>query len=479
VWRRLARSDYFAWPRLNSERIGYSLGVLSGVAIAFALVPTSLKDDAVHHFTGTKPSDSAPLPASDVERQRLAERVRPAALAGDPAAQVELGLALQYGAAGEPRDMRKAGEWIRRAAGHAQGYEGKLVLAASRLAEPVPSPGRMLTDADAASQVAALRRIAPELPSDWHPVLVGTIADVLPQHYGGTHPDDQDTRDALSEAGRVGGRAYAVKAAGLDEAIATGHERAAARAQARGARAARKASATGTEDSDAETVAAASAVAIESGRAAAAWRRAQQGYASAGAIYEVERLRIETDPDRLEAFPDPPPVRAWPPPDAGLAERLKRFAWALEADYTTQRTPHELRSLARAAALAAVEREPDPGSLAGFYPARDWMNGEGAVGRFLLALRHARGDCAAALELSNKTRFRRQTGFSNITPKVSMHDMSWALAWAESAERCAVAEELRTEAGQRRLALQGMYIDKQDMASARAGVVATIAALRQ
>jgi len=59
-----------------------------------------------------------------------------------------------------------------------------------------------------------------------------------------------------------------------------------------------------------------------------------------------------------------------------------------------------------------------------------------------------------------------------------MHDMAWALAWAEVAEHCAFADDARALAAERRLALQAMYIDKADVAQARAGVAATIAALR-
>ena len=56
--------------------------------------------------------------------------------------------------------------------------------------------------------------------------------------------------------------------------------------------------------------------------------------------------------------------------------------------------------------------------------------------------------------------------------------MAWALAWAEAGERCAVAGDARAHAAERRLALQAMYIDKGDVEQARAGVAATIVALR-
>jgi len=442
LWRRITGGGFFRQQRGALGWVAVAAGALAGGAACLALIPEFTRNTLVELVTGERPGARAPLPATDAERERLAQRVRPAALAGDPAAQVELGLALHYAAGGETRDLDEAAVWIKKAAAHPQGYEGRLLVAVNRMAEPVPRSGRIVTDEDFAVKIAALRRLAPDLPPDWQPVLLG-IAGAMPCPWSHHGCGDHSGRNALAEAGRAGSRAYTVHAAELEEAAATKDER--------------------------------------NGRleqAAAGWRRAQQGYATAGAFYEVARLRYETLPERLEGFPDPPPVAAWPAPDAELAQRFWRFAWALDAEYVHERAPHAHQEVAGAMALLAMERAPDPAAIASLDPARRWTRNPRAVGRFLLALRHARGDCSAALELSNSIRRRPGTGLPNDTLRVSMHDMAWALAWAEVAERCAVTDELRQDAGYSRRSLVAMYVDASDLESARAGVAATVAALR-
>lgn len=440
IWRRIAGGGFFRQRRSALGWVAVAAGALVGGAACVAVIPEPARNNLVEFVTGERPGARAPLPATDAERERLAERVRPAALAGDPAAQVELGLALQYAAGGESRDLDEAAVWIKRAAAHPQGYEGRLLVAVNRMAEPVPRSGRIVTDGDFAVKIAALRRLAPDLPPDWQPVLLGIVGAMpCPQsHYG---CDSHSGRDALTDAGRAGSRAYTVHAAELEEAAATKDE--------------------GNGHLE---------------QAAAGWRRAQHGYATAGAFYEVARLRYETLPERLEEFPDPPPVAAWPAPDAELAQRFWRLAWALDAEYVHERAPHGHQEVAGAMALLAMERAPDATPIASLDPARRWSRN--APGRFLLMLRHARGNCSAAVEVSDSIRSRRRSGFSNVKERVSMHDMAWALAWAEVAERCADSEELRKYAGERRLALEAMYVDKDDLEQARAGVAATIAAMR-
>ncbi len=398
------------------------------------LMPASVKDTAIWLATGETAANRAPLPATEAERQHLRETVRPAAQAGDPAAQVELALALQRGAAGEARDPAAAADWLARAASDAQGHEARLLLALDARAEQVPRGGRLVTEADTALRIDGLRRVA-GLPAAWQPALLGAIGELQRTHYG-EHADDQPMRDTIAAAGRAGSRAFTVLAAQLDEAMALRDEK----------------------DGRAE-------------QADAGFRRALQGYASAGAVFELARLRDEALPERLQVSPDSQVVPG-PAPDAAVAQRLWRFAWALDADAVHERTTPGQRELAAAVALLAMERAPDPAQIASRNPAQRWAADRRALARWLLALRHARGDCLAALALSDATRGR------GTRPRASSVELAWALAWAEAGERCASTDDERRQARELRGSVESLVFDPGELDAARDGAAATIAALR-
>ncbi|MEO8674358.1 MAG: hypothetical protein ABI569_02200 [Casimicrobiaceae bacterium] len=434
---------FFGQRRSGPGWSAFLLGLLLGIALALSMTPFAVWDMATLLTTGETIAARAPLPADEEELRRLRERVRPAAQAGDPAAQVELALALRRGAAGEARDREEAAVWTARAASHPEGFEARLLLALNTRAEPVPRGGRMAAESDSAVRVEALRRLRPRLPADWQPALLGTVGEVQRTH-SGEDPDDQPMRDSMAEAGRAGSRAFAVLAAEYDEAMAI------------------------RDDRDGR---------IE--QADAGWRRALEGYSIGGAAFEIARLRDETLPERLRTMADPPAGASGPASDAAVALRFWRFAWALDADYVDDRTAPKERDVASAMALLAMERSPDPAKIASLNPAKRWFSDPWAIGRWLLALRHARGDCAAALTLSDSTRNRRRppvVGAPNWAP--SMLDFAWALAWLEAAERCALTDDERSLALERRHLLEPLPFKPGELASARAGVASTIATLR-
>lgn len=418
-------------------------GMLLALAIVVVLMPVSVRDAAVRLATGESIASRAALPASESQRRRLQERVRPAAEAGDPAAQVELGLALLRGAAGEPRDGASAAAWIDRAATHPNGFEARMLLAVDAIAGPIEREGRIQTADDRVAKVERLQRIAPTLPAEWQPALLGTVGGIQIAHYGGDTPDDQDMRDAMFAAGRAGSRAFAALAAAYDEAYA---------------------------------------LYLQGGHpelADAAWRRAFEGYAGAGATFEIARLRDDALPERLGALAVPMPGAGASAPDTALAQRLWRFALALDGDDVHERATPGQRDLAAAVSLLAMERAPDAAQIAAQNPAARWAANSWAFGRWVMALRHARGDCGAAFALSEATRQRRRPAtVSGRTPPASSLDMAWSRAWAEAGGRCAASDEERRLAQERISQVDYITLSAGELEAARAGVVATVDALR-
>jgi hypothetical protein len=322
------------------------------------------------------------------------------------------------------------------------GPEAVLLAAVDRVAAPVPSPGRLLDGNDVKTRVAALRGLQPTLPPEWQPVLIGTLAQVQQQHYG-PHPEDDARREALAEAGRAGSRALTLLAAENEEGIADYLER-------RGARQ----------------------------LADKAWQRALEGYAAAGAAFEVARLSDETLPERLGAI-QAPPTAQFPGLDAAFSEKLWVFAQALGDDAAYPHASPGQRDLALMSALIALERAPDAPQVALRNPAQRWGTGPWAMGRWVLALRHARGDCLAALGLSNATRQRRRPAVVNRSqPSASALDLAWAVAWMEAGEACARSDEELRQAREHRATLDYIRFAPGELEAARAGVSATIEVLR-
>lgn len=322
------------------------------------------------------------------------------------------------------------------------GPEAALLAAVNLVAEPVVASGRVWRAADVAAKVDALRRLRPTLPSAWQPVLLGAMAKLQRTHFG-SHPVDGAMRDTLFEAGRAGSSALMVLAAQEEEGIAHHHE-----------------------------------INGRVGLADAAWRRAFEGYAAAGVKFEVERLLDETLPERLRTLHAPAAARAVVP-DAALSQRLWRFAQAIGDDAANPHATPGQRELAVVVGLVAMERAPDAPHIATQNPARRWSDDPWALGRWMLALRHARGDCMAALDLSDATRQRRRPAVVNRDqPPASSLDMAWALAWAEAAEACVRSGGERRQVSERRANLDYLVFKSGELDAARVGVAATLATLR-
>lgn len=322
------------------------------------------------------------------------------------------------------------------------GPEAALLAAVDFVAGPVRAPGRVLGEDDTNVRVQALRALQPSLPSAWQPVLLGTLAEVQRRH-SGHHPADSAMRDTLAEGGRAGSRALTLLAAEEYEGIAHHHERSG-----------------------------------ELGLADAAWQLALAGYAAAGAQFEVARLYDETLPARLLALPAPK-AAPFPGLDAELSQRLWRFAQALGDDAAWPHASAGQRDLAVMVALIALERAPDAAAMALVNPAQRWATDPWAMGRWVLALRHARGDCAAALSLSDATRQRRRPAVVNEhQPSASSLDLAWALAWAEAGDACADSEDDRRQARARLASLDYVRFSAGELDAARVGVAASLAVLR-
>ena len=327
---------------------------------------------------------------------------------------------------------------------HPEGPELALVAAVTRLAVPAGSPGRLLTKGDLQLQVDALRQLLPTVPPAWQAVVLGTMAELQRGNTGGP-PAEGPMSEALMDAGRAGSRAFLVLAAQHQEEIAQQLERNTAGASAD-----------------------------------VAWQRTLHAYAAAGATFEVARLYDESLPLRLRALPLPAGPAAPPSAtDAVLSQRLWLLAQALGDDAVWDRARLGERDLAMAASLVALELAPAAAPLALVNPAQRWSTSPWALGRWIMALRHARGDCLAALALSSAARQRRRPATVNQPqPGASSLDLAWAVAWTEAAESCARTEEERQQVIEQKAQLDYLRFDPGVLDAARAGVAASLTVLR-
>ena len=437
--RRFARwhKDGWTWAAMG-------VGIAGAIALAFLFSPYWLKDTTTRLVTGESIANRASLPASEPEIRHMQTVVRPAADAGDALAQFELGMAQLHGAAGEKRDRETGTRWIRQAAAQPQGIEARLLLAVEQIAEPIPEIGRMRTSSDVDKKVEALLALRSTLPEQWQPVMLATVGILQQSSYRKDTPEDQAIRDRMIKIGAGGSRAFTVYAAQLEETTASSHEM-------------RK----------------------EYAEADIAWQRALQGYAQAGAVFETERLQREMLPKRLRSLSVPAVDDNLLKPDAALSQRLWNFALTVDREQVHERTAGGDQELAKSAALLALEYSPNPAEIASVHPARVWSGDTWAYSRWLLALRHARGDCMAALELSEATKSWRRPGDQQPW---TLLNYAWARAWAESAEQCARTDEERRQVREpldHLIALshyQGAA--PGELENARAGVASMIAQLR-
>lgn len=418
------------------------LGAVLVPALALVLAPEDERNEIRTILTGRRPPPPA-LPASAAEQRHLREVLRPAAEAGDARAQFRLGIALRYGLGGAPVDRKEESRWIRRAMDQPDGAEARLLIAVERMVPP--NMARIVNAEDRQAKVQALLDLPEAQSPAWRPLVLGTIANVRRVTYQGDTRADTPMRDAWAEAGRAGSRAAAVLAAGLYEQAALRPDRSA---------------------SDDEI--------------AADWHRAMSGYARAGSLYDLRRLQREGLELEPRANPSPQ-ARPWHAPDAARSQRLRELAETLDGDAVPRgRIPSGDLELANAAALLAIELAPDPAALAGMRATREDIPEQApALERWLLALRHARGDCMAALALSRQLKSWENPGWD--TPITTLRS-AWATAWAESAQRCAGGDEQRAEVAQQ-LRTLGLFIDTdrttdQELEAARADLATLLADLR-
>jgi hypothetical protein len=468
--------------RTEADRLAVGVGVALAVGLGAVLMPEVITSTAAQLVTGQRASERVSLPTSDAERIRMRDTVRPAAAAGDPAAQFELALALKHGAAGEKRDPAEADTWLARSAAHPDGIDARLVLAVN-LRDASADP-RSSAPPHVALRIEALRRLRDGVAPSWRPAILGTMA-LLSSSYSGFTVAELPARDLTHDAGLAGSRAFAVLAAQRDEAVAMVHEGEA-------------------NPTLADT----------------AWRRAVEGYDAAGAIYEMQRLRDADLPERLRAALAPQldlrldspglqaaidsPASATAPNapaasafgvsvaaptasaplaagvstriDVALSQHLAHLAALLAADAVVERATDGERVLAAGLSLLAMERADHVSELARVNPAQRWTTDPFALGRWLKTLRHARGDCLAALEVSDTIRERRSFKGPRVEP--TPRDMAWALAWAEEALSCATSDADRQKAQSAVASLDYIAHAAADLTAARAGVAASIAALR-
>lgn len=421
-----------------------AVGALLVVLPVVVLLPEDTRHEILetvtaHRYRAPPPS----LPATEAEQRHLREVLRPAAEAGDARAQFRLGIALRYGLGGAKVDRDEEARWIRRAMEQPDGAEARLLIAVERMAPP--DMARTVSAEDKQAKVQALLALPEAQSPVWRPLVFATIANVQQYSVTGVTPDDAAMRDAWAEAGRAGSRAAAVLAAGLYEEVALKPPRDA------------------SED-----------------EIAADWRRAMDGYALAGSLYDLRRLQREG----LELPPRATPAALaapWHTPDATRSRRLQELAETLGGDALPKnRIPSGDSDLAGAAALLATELAPDPTALPSVRAAsRDIEQRIPALQHWLLALRHARGDCLAALELSRRLKSWDDPGWD--TPITTLRT-AWAMAWAESAQRCAGGDEQAAEVAQQ-LRTLGLFASTdhttdQEIEAARADVAALLAELR-
>lgn len=418
------------------------LGAVLVPALALVLTPEHLRNEVRAAVTGQRPPPRA-LAATEAEQRHLREVLRPAAEAGDARAQFRLGIALRYGLGGAPVDHAEEARWIRRAMDRPDGAEARLLIAVERMAPP--DMARVVSAEDRQAKVQALRNLPEAQSPAWRPLVLGTIAGVQRVSHPGDTRADTPMHDAWAEAGRAGSRAAAVLAAGLYEQMALRPDRSA---------------------SDDEI--------------AANWHRALDGYARAGSLYDLRRLQREGLEPQPRATPTPE-ARPWHAPDATRSQRLRELAETLDGDNVPRdRIPSGDLDLANAAALLAIELAPDPAALAGMRAMHGGiLERIHALQRWLLALRHARGDCMAALALSRQLKSWEAPDWN--TPITTLRS-AWAMAWAESAQRCARSDEQRAEAAHQ-LHTIGLFIDtdhttEQEIEAARADLATLLAELR-
>jgi hypothetical protein len=421
-----------------------AVGALLVAALALVLMPENTRHEILATVTAHRYRPPPPsLPATEAEQRHLREVLRPAAEAGDARAQFRLGIALRYGQGGEKVNHKEEARWIRSAMDRPDGVEARLLVAVERMAPP--DMARNTSADDKQAKVQALLDLPEARSPAWRPLVLGAIANLQQYTVTGLTPRDASMRDTWAEAGRAGSRAAAVLAAGLYEQLAL------------------KPGRNASED-----------------EIAANWRRAMDGYARAGSLYDLRRVQRE----ELEPQPRAAPAAQatpWHAPDTARSQRLQELAETLGGDALPEnRIPSGDFDLAAAAALLATELAPDPAALPSVRAARRGIQQRiPALQRWLLALRHARGDCPAALELSRQLKNREHPG--GDTPVTTLRT-AWAVAWAESAQRCAGSDEQRVEVAQqlRTLALfiSTDHTTDQEIEAARADVAALLADLR-
>lgn len=442
---RWALIRFARWPKGPRTYIGMAVGCAVSIALAIVFAPTTLKDMAARITTGESLAQRAALPATDAEMLHMRTSVRPAAEAGNAQAQFELGMALLHGSDGERPDRTAALQWIAASAAQPAGVEARLLQAVERTASlQTPSSGQLRVDRRV--KAAALLALQPTLPAAWQPVMLGAAAQLQDRSDAPTQPTP-DTVDAYRAAALAGSAAFAVQVAIYDEA------------------AARNADAEGrTGDADAH------------------FARALEGYARAGADYEVARLQHH-QPQRAPATTDTPLARHRIQPDAALSQRLLHLANLLDRDAVQTRVGEGHRELAMSAALMAFESSPDPAAFGDLNPTQRWKAPEGPFARWWQALLHARGDCMAALELSELTRsWEGPPVIDRQGMPTTPLDDAWAMAWAERAARCAAPGEQAQQVARRINDLKALIpyrrIPVTQLDAARAGANAMVEGLR-
>ena len=327
-------------------------------------------------------------------------------------------------------------------AGHPDGPEALLLKAVNRVVTPLPAGGGQLSDADLHARADALSALAPALPPHWQAVALGTAAEQLRGRSTG-EAADAAVSQALLAAGRAGSRAFRLLGAQELERIAARHE---------------------TKG--------------PSRQADEAWQQALDSYAAAGADYEVARLYDEALPERLRTLPLPPRPPALTP-GAALAQRLWTFAQALGDDAGWDVARPGERDLALATALVAMELAPEASPLAQVNPAQRWMLTPRAMGRWILSLRHARGDCLASLALADAIRQRRRdVGVGRSQPGASSMDLAWAVALAEAAQTCVRTEDERAKVREYQAQLDYLSFAPGVLDAARVGLAELVQGLR-
>ncbi len=327
-------------------------------------------------------------------------------------------------------------------AGQPDGPESLLLKAVNRVDASLPPGGGQLSNADLLSRAHALQALAPSLPPHWQAVALGTAGEQLRGSNTG-EATGLSAAQAFLAAGQAGSRAFRLLGAQELEVVAARHE-------AKG----------------------------RSRQADEAWQQALAQYAAAGANYELARLYDEALPERLRTLPWPPRPPA-PMLDGAAAPRMWAWAQALGDDAAWDMARPGERDLALATALVAMELSPEASPLALVNPARRWTLAPSPMSRWILSLRHARGDCLAALALADAIRQRpRYADVGRSQPGASSLDMAWAVALAEAAQTCAQTDEERATVSEYRAQLEYLRFPPGVLEAARAAVAELVQGLR-